>query len=59
MDQRQLKATRIDDFTSVLTIPSLKRAHEGVYACRAENSAGRAEHAQAVTVNGSRRVHLV
>ena len=35
-----LKVQHFDDFTSFLSIPSLRAAHSGTYTCRASNAAG-------------------
>lgn len=44
--------SRMNARTSALNIESLDGRHRGVYRCRAQNSAGSAEHSSELHVNG-------
>eukprot|EP00095_Tigriopus_kingsejongensis_P001845 maker-scaffold10_size831480-snap-gene-7.22 protein:Tk01845 transcript:maker-scaffold10_size831480-snap-gene-7.22-mRNA-1 annotation:"down syndrome cell adhesion molecule-like protein" len=46
-----MKSIRIDEFTSMLSIPSLSHAHNGNYSCLAANEAGEARYSQPITVH--------
>ena len=47
---------RIDEFTSIMAVPSLGGRHEGNFSCRASNAAGSAVARAAVAVHGTFRL---
>lgn len=48
-----VKITSMGDRVSALTIPAVEGKHSGLYACLAENDAGRANNSAHLKVNGT------